>query len=71
MEKIFVKPAVDGVVIRHPEKIGHKLKLEGEWVVNSIQWQRYIKHGDVIVSQPSSEESPPEKTSKPIKAGAQ
>ncbi len=58
MEKIYVKPAKEGTVVRHPEKISHQLAQQGEWVVNSIQWQRYIKHGDVVIAQPPVEESP-------------
>jgi trehalose utilization protein len=70
MEQIFVKPAVDGAVIRHPEKVSHVLNSQGEWVVNSIQWQRYIKHGDVVVANPPQEQVS-EKSSKSTKAGAQ
>jgi Protein of unknown function (DUF2635). len=70
MEKIFVKPAKEGAIVRHPEKLNHKLKPEGEWVMNSIQWQRYLKHGDVVVAQPPVEEPKVEKPSKPAK-GAQ
>jgi hypothetical protein len=70
MEKIFVKPARDGAVVRHPEKLNHKLKPEGEWVTNSIQWQRYIKHGDVVLAQPPVE-TKVEKPSKQSAKGAQ
>jgi hypothetical protein len=73
MEKIFVKPRLEGMVVRHPEKINHRLAQEGEWVVNSIQWQRYLKHGDVVLAQPPVEQpvkAKAEKSDKTTKVGA-
>ncbi len=68
MEKIFVKPRLEGMVVRHPEKLDYKIPAEGEWVVNSIQWQRYLKHGDVVLAQPPVEEPvKAEKADKPEK----
>ena len=49
-KKIFVTPKKD-VLVRHPENLQHALKAEGEWVYDSVQWQRYIRFGDVTVSQ--------------------
>ncbi len=57
MEKIFIKPAVKGHVIRHPEKMQHIISQDGEWVVNSIHWQRKLLQGDVVLAQPRSTET--------------
>jgi hypothetical protein len=75
IERIFVKPK-EGLIVRHPEKVSHTLAPEGEWVVNSNQWKRYIKSGDVVISTAPSKEKT-EKTShapkndKSVKGGAQ
>lgn len=72
MPKIFVKPARDGAVVRHPDKLSHRLKPEGEWVEYSIQWQRYLDHGDVIEAVPPEKPAKTEKpAAKPVKGGAQ
>lgn len=52
MEKIFVKPAVAGQLIRHPEKLSHAISAGGEWVVNSVLWQRKIMLGEVVIAEP-------------------
>lgn len=52
MKRIFVKPAREGLIVRHPEKMKHVLSQEGEWVTSSNQWLRYIAHGDVIEVAP-------------------
>lgn len=55
MAKIFIRPAVHGHIIRHPEKMQHIISQEGEWVEDSMAWQRKLVHGDVVISQPPSE----------------
>lgn len=69
MQKIFVKPAREGAVVRHPEKLNHILHPEGEWVVSNKQWERYLSHGDIVLAQPPVEEKS-KKTEKPAKGGA-
>lgn len=78
MEKIFVRPAKAGAVVRHPEKQQHKLAQEGEWVVCTNQWKRYLRNGDVVLATPPVEkeaekpanEKSPEEVAKPKKAKA-
>ena len=55
MNKIFIKPASAGAVVRHPEKLNHIISQDGEWVTDSIQWQRYLRHGDVVTATPHIE----------------
>jgi len=50
MDKIFIKPARAGAIVRHPETM-RPLLPDGEWVVNSTQWQRYLRHGDVVIAE--------------------
>jgi hypothetical protein len=71
MEQIFVKPAWEGAIVRHPEKLNYVLKQEGEYVNDSIQWQRYLRFGDVVLASPPAQETPAvEKPSKQLnKAG--
>lgn len=52
--KIFIKPAKAGAIVRHPEKLSYIILQEGEWVLDSAQWQRYIKHGDVVLAEPQT-----------------
>jgi hypothetical protein len=53
VKMIYVKPAVEGSVIRHPEKINYRIPPEGEWVQDSNQWRRYLRAGDVVLAEPS------------------
>lgn len=55
MEKIFIKPAVRGSIVRHPEKLNYKISQDGEWVNYSVQWQRYLNSGDVVQCEPPAE----------------
>lgn len=52
---IFIKPAVQGHVIRHPEKMQHLISQDGEWVVDSVIWQRKLIQGDVVLAEPPVE----------------
>ncbi len=47
LDTILIKPKQDGAIVRHPETM-RPLKAEGEKVVNSIHWQRYLAAGDVV-----------------------
>jgi len=49
MDKIFIKPAKAGAIVRHPETM-RPLAQEGEWVTDSTQWQRYLRHGDIVLA---------------------
>lgn len=51
-EKIFIKPAKDGAVVRIPERGNRQLKAEGEFVVPSNYWIRRLSHGDVKEATP-------------------
>jgi hypothetical protein len=50
--QIFIKPAVAGHVIRHPEKMLHKISQDGEWVESNSEWERKLLHGDVVLAEP-------------------
>lgn len=52
MEKIFIKPGRPGLIVRHPEKLEHIINEEGEFVIRSPQWDRYLKYGDVVRVEP-------------------
>jgi hypothetical protein len=68
MTRIFVKPAREGLIVRHPEKMKHVLAPEGEWVNRSNQWLRYIAHGDVIeVAPPEAQAVKAKRATKPAK----
>lgn len=68
MKRIFVKPARQGLIVRHPEKMKHVLSQEGEWVTRNNQWLRYIAHGDVIeVAPPEAQAVKAKKATKPVK----
>lgn len=65
MPKIFIKPAVAGHIVRHPEKMQHVIAQDGEWVESSMAWHRKIAHGDVVLCNPPSEVKP---KNPPVKA---
>lgn len=46
---IFVKPAKDGLRVRHPEKLDYIIPKEGTWVNESTEFLRLINHGDLVV----------------------
>lgn len=48
MERIFVRPAVAGVLVRHPEKLSHVISQDGEWVNRTTQIERYLRVGDLV-----------------------
>ena len=52
MPKIFVKPAVKGAVVRHPEKLSYVLPEDGDFVEESSLWQRKLMHGEIIQCDP-------------------
>jgi Protein of unknown function (DUF2635). len=52
MTRIFIKPAVAGQIIRHPQKLNYRIKQEGEWVKNSREWERMLLQGDIVLAQP-------------------
>jgi hypothetical protein len=70
MEKIYVKPAVAGAIVRHPEKINFILPPEGAEVVNSSQWQRYLRDGDVVLASPPAVSANEPKVNESKKGGA-
>lgn len=47
-ERIFVKPKSKKIPIRFPGMPSRILKDEGEWVVDTIAWQRLIRSKDVV-----------------------
>ncbi len=59
MSRIYIKPAKAGLLVRHPEKLSHRIPPEGEWVTESLEWQRYLDAGDVVLAEGPSE-NPPE-----------
>lgn len=61
MEKIFIKPAVPGNIVRFPTDLKRTLKDDGEWVKDSTDWQRYLRKGDVVMV------TPPEQKVKQVK----
>lgn len=50
--RIFVKPAVEGSVVYQPDRDMRPLDAAGEWVANSLLWQRMIINGDVVEATP-------------------
>lgn len=50
--RIFVKPAVEGSVVYQPDRDMRPLDAAGEWVANSLMWQRMIINGDVVEATP-------------------
>ena len=50
--RIFVKPAVEGSVVYQPDRDMRPLDADGEWVANSLLWQRMILNGDVVEAAP-------------------
>lgn len=61
---MFIKPAKEGLIVRHP-KTKRILKKEGEKVKSSTYWRRRIKDGSVVevsasASKPKKETKKPE-----------
>lgn len=50
--RIFVKPAFDGAVVYQPDRDMRPLDSDGEWVANSLLWQRMLINGDVVETTP-------------------
>lgn len=46
--RIFIKPKT-GLLVRHPET-RKAINPEGEWVIDSPQWRRYLRAGDVVIA---------------------
>jgi len=57
MEKIFVKPVEERIVI-HPVS-GKPIKADGEEVFKDPQIKRYLKFGDLTIVEPKKKESKP------------
>lgn len=62
MSRIFVKPAREGLKVRHPEKLSHHIPAEGEWVNESTEWHNYLRHGDVVLADGPNESQSTGKT---------
>lgn len=58
MAQIFIKPAVKGHVIRHPEKMQHIIDQDGEYVEDAPHWRRKILQGDVVLAEPPQQPKP-------------
>jgi len=70
--QIFIKPAVAGHLVRHPEKMLHKISQEGEWVENNPEWERKLLQGEVVLAEPPQASKPETKSAvkqKPNKEG--
>jgi hypothetical protein len=50
--KIFVKPAVEGALVRQVDRDMRPLPQEGAWVVDTMLWRRLILTGDVVEAEP-------------------
>jgi hypothetical protein len=50
--KIFVKPAVEGALVRQVDRDMRPLPQEGAWVEDSMLWRRLILTGDVVEVEP-------------------
>jgi hypothetical protein len=50
--QIFVKPAVDGALVRRPHREFTPLPQGGDFVPDNMYWRRRILHGDVIEATP-------------------
>lgn len=50
--KIFVKPAVDGALVRQADRDMRPLPAEGAWVADTMLWRRLILTGDVVETAP-------------------
>lgn len=50
--KIFVKPAVDGALVRQADRDMRPLPAEGAWVADTMLWRRLILTGDVVEVEP-------------------
>jgi len=56
-ERIFVKPKVEGGIVRDPLTL-RQLKPEGEWKPFNTYWARRLKMGDVVDAQPAKAAKP-------------
>jgi hypothetical protein len=53
--KLFIKPAVEGSVVRQPDRAMKPLDAAGEWVVDNEFWQRRLLLKDVVEAKPPKE----------------
>jgi len=51
MTKLFIKPTVEGSIVRNPDNGAKPLAAEGEEVNKCVYWQRRINDGSVVVSK--------------------
>ncbi len=55
MSKLFVKPAVEGAMVRQPDRDMTPLSQDGAWVADTMFWRRRILLGDVVEAEPPTE----------------
>jgi|GEM_PF-966881 hypothetical protein len=55
MQKLFLKPAVPGAIVRQPDRDMRPLAQDGEWVQASTFWHLRLLNGDVIEADPPKE----------------
>lgn len=69
--QIFVKPKNKKLIVRHPGMVTRILKPEGEWVRDSIEWQRLIRDKDVTVGHGKDEKDDESSAHKESAKGSQ
>jgi hypothetical protein len=50
--KIFIKPAIDGAIVRQIDRDMRPLPPDGDWVADTLHWRRMIRNGDVVEAKP-------------------
>ena len=55
--KIFVKPAVDGAIVRQADRDMRPLPPKGAWVADTMLWRRLILTGDVVEAEPVEDDA--------------
>lgn len=66
MARIYIKPAIAGHIIRHPEKLAYIIPEEGDYVEHTTQWERYLRHGDIVLAEPPSSPLPEKPVNKKL-----
>lgn len=66
MPQIYIKPAVTGQIVRHPEKRAYVIPHEGDYVEDSTEWQRHLRHGDVVLAEPPQFPKPEKSANKTV-----
>lgn len=55
MNSLYLKPAVDGNIVRQPERANAQLPPHGAKVPKTIYWLRRIKDGSVVETTAEAE----------------